>query len=278
MDLKNYYYLNKEDTKDYNNDYLLRPIQKLSSIKPNVGETITKPPQIPCDLKANPPEKCPGGKPCPPTGICPITPTPGPPPTPTPTLGCCSNTIDSQFNNTCQTTNKCLAGQNGTFTPYVCNGKNKGEKCSPTPAGPKCGQEGDWSNDGQRVWPIHPKNACECKDAFDDANKKDSNIYIAWRYNKIENKGGNHECSLYTAGQRDSGPNAHNYIYGESSNLHSSPPPVKTEWNCGTCPYSTAKCPAECEQEIIDGCSIHGNKYKCSCPSIINKNFCIDIN
>ena len=42
MDLKNYYYLNKEGTKDYNNNYLINPIQKLSSIKPNVGETVAK--------------------------------------------------------------------------------------------------------------------------------------------------------------------------------------------------------------------------------------------
>jgi hypothetical protein len=54
-----------------------------------------------------------------------------------------------------------------------------------------------------------------------------------------------------------------------------SPPSVKTEWNCGTCPYGTAKCPVGCEQEIIDGCSIFGNKYKCTCPSIIDKNSCI---
>ena len=66
-----------------------------------------------------------------------------------------------------------------------------------------------------------------------------------------------------------------------SCNVQYTPPPVPSTkkdktWTCGTCPYSTGECPSSCDKEIIDGCSMHGNKYKCYCPENITENLCIN--
>ena len=95
-----------------------------------------------------------------------------------------------------------------------------------TPMGDECGQAGDWSDVGRRVWPIHPKNSCDCKDAFDKANKKDNNIYTAWQYTwdtpPGTDKDTNQQCSLYTGGKGTPSGQKLGSVYGE---IPPPPPP-----------------------------------------------------
>ena len=98
---------------------------------------------------------------------------------------------------------------------------------APTPdVGDDCGQSGDWSDVGRRVWPIHPKNSCDCKDAFDKANKKDNNIYTAWQYTWDTPPGTykdtNRQCSLYTGGKGTPSSQRQGSVYGE---IPPPPPP-----------------------------------------------------
>ena len=50
---------------------------------------------------------------------------------------------------------------------------------------------------------------------------------------------------------------------------------TKRKWECGSCPFSEAKCPPGCTAQMTSMC-ITGDKYECTCPYHIPLNYCVD--